>query len=137
MNKLYGVGVGPGDPELMTIKALNAIKKSKTICYPGKSDDTSIAFNIVNQVVPEIDEKVKVCIDFPMTKDTFILEEAHSKITNDIKELLKEGDVALLTLGDPGVYATYSYIARSNYYTRYHIIQCRCRYTWYSAYIGR
>ena len=68
MNKLYGVGVGPGDPELMTIKALNAIKKSKTICYPGKSDDTSIAFNIVKPVVPEIDEKVKVCIDFPMKK---------------------------------------------------------------------
>ena len=112
MNKLYGVGVGPGDPELMTIKALNAIKKSKTICYPGKSDDTSIAFNIVRHVVPEIDEKVKVCIDFPMTKDPFILEEAHSKITNEIKELLKEGDVALLTLGDPGVYATYSYIAQ-------------------------
>ena len=112
MNKLYGVGVGPGDPELMTIKALNALKKSKTICYPGKSDDTSIAFNIVKQILPDINEKEKLCIDFPMTKNSDVLEQAHSKITNEIKELLKEGDVALLTLGDPGVYATYSYIAQ-------------------------
>ena len=46
MSKLYGVGVGPGDPDLMTVKALNAIKKSKVICFAGKSEDTSIAFNI-------------------------------------------------------------------------------------------
>ena len=46
-----------------------------------------------------------------MTKNPEVLEEAHSKITNQINEFLKEGDVALLTLGDPGVYATYSYIA--------------------------
>ena len=111
MNKLYGVGVGPGDPELMTIKALNAIKRSKIVFFPGKSEDSSIAFNIAKQAIPEIDDKIKICVDFPMTKNPELLEEAHSKITNQINELLKEGDVALLTLGDPGVYATYSYIA--------------------------
>ena len=111
MSKLYGVGVGPGDPELMTIKAINAIKRSKTVCFPGKSEDSSIAFNIAKQAIPEIDDKIKICVDFPMTKNPEVLEEAHSKITNQINELLKEGDVALLTLGDPGVYATYSYIA--------------------------
>ena len=111
MSKLYGVGVGPGDPELMTIKAINAIKRSKIVFFPGKSEDSSIAFNIAQQAIPEIDDKIKICVDFPMTKNPELLEEAHSKITNQINELLKEGDVALLTLGDPGVYATYSYIA--------------------------
>ena len=112
MSKLYGVGVGPGDPDLMTVKALNAIKKSKVICFAGKSEDTSIAFNIAKKSMPEIKKKKKVCIDFPMTKNQYVLEESHSKISSQIKELLKEGDVALLTLGDPGIYATYSYIAQ-------------------------
>ena len=111
MSKLYGVGVGPGDPELMTIKAVNAVRNSVTVCFVGKSEASSVAFNIAKQAIPEIEEKKKVCIDFPMTKDKDILEEAHSKITALIKDLLKDGDVALLTLGDPGVYATYSYIA--------------------------
>ena len=112
MSKLYGVGVGPGDPDLMTVKALNAIKKSKVICFAGKSEDTSIAFNIAKKAMPEINKKKKVCIDCPMTKNQYVLEESHSKISAQIKELLKEGDVALLTLGDPGIYATYSYIAQ-------------------------
>ena len=112
MSKLYGVGVGPGDPDLMTVKALNAIKKSKVICFAGKSEDTSIAFNIAKKAMPEINKKKKVCIDFPMTQNQYVLEESHSKISAQIKELLKEGDVALLTLGDPGIYATYSYIAQ-------------------------
>ena len=111
MSKLYGVGVGPGDPELMTIKAVNAVRNSGTVFFVGKSEASSIAFNIAKQAIPEIEEKKKVCIDFPMTKDKDILEEAHAKITALIKDLLMDGDVALLTLGDPGVYATYSYIA--------------------------
>lgn len=64
MSKLYGVGVGPGDPDLMTVKALNAIKKSKVICFAGKSEDTSIAFNIAKKAMPEINKKKKVCTDF-------------------------------------------------------------------------
>ena len=111
MSKLYGVGVGPGDPELMTIKAVNAVRNSVTVCFVGKSEASSVAFNIAKQAIPEIEEKKKVCIDFPMTKDKDILEEGHTKITALIKDLLMDGDVALLTLGDPGVYATYSYIA--------------------------
>ena len=57
MSKLYGIGVGPGDPELMTIKALNAIKKTKIICFAGKSEDSSIAFSIAKKVMPEITKK--------------------------------------------------------------------------------
>ena len=135
MSKLYGVGVGPGDPELMTIKAINAIKRSKIVFFPGKSEDSSIAFNIAKQAIPEIDDKIKICVDFPMTKNPEVLEEAHSKITNQINELLKEGDVALLTLGDPGVYATYSYIALRlknsgcGNNSRYYILQCGSRKT--------
>ena len=112
MTKLYGIGVGPGDPELITIKALNAMKASDTICYVGKSKESSIAYNIAKGAWPDIDKKKTVCIDFPMTKDQLKLDLAHSKIASQIKEFLKEGDVALLTLGDPGVYSTYSYILK-------------------------
>lgn len=111
MGKLFGIGVGPGDPDLMTLKALKALKKSNVVCFAGKSEDTSIAFSIAKKAMPEINEKKKICIDFPMTKDKYILEESHLKISSQIKELLKKDDVALLTLGDPGIYATYSYIA--------------------------
>ena len=40
MGKLFGIGVGPGDPDLMTLKALKALKKSNVVCFAGKSEDT-------------------------------------------------------------------------------------------------
>lgn len=111
MNKLYGVGVGPGDPELITVKALNAIKEADIICCVGNKEN-SVAFNIARGAWPDIDKKITVGLDFPMTKDAKKLESAHLKIVTKIKELLGKGNVALITLGDPGIYSTYSYILK-------------------------
>lgn len=112
MSKLYGVGVGPGDPELITVKALNVIKKADIICYVGKNKESSVAFNIAKRAWPDIDKKKTVGLDFPMTKDEKKLDFAHLKIASQVKELLKQGEVAILTLGDPGIYSTYSYILK-------------------------
>ncbi|RDU24533.1 precorrin-2 C(20)-methyltransferase [Anaerosacchariphilus polymeriproducens] len=109
--KLYGIGVGPGDPELLTLKALRIIKASHVVAFPGERMKDSVACQIVLQVYKELKEKVLIGITMPMTKDADKLEESHKEGADQIEELLKQGkQVAFLTLGDPTVYSTYLYI---------------------------
>lgn len=108
---LYGIGVGPGDPELLTLKAVNCIKASDIVILPGKTKEDCHAFRIVRSVLPQVEEKELVCFPFPMTKDAQVLEEAHRHIYTAISDMLERGKtVAFLTIGDPAVYSTYSYI---------------------------
>lgn len=109
--KLYGIGVGPGDPELLTLKALRIVKESPIIAVPGEVAQESVAYKIVKGAYPELDEKELVAVSMPMTKDKKLLEESHDKAADQIAGYLKEGkQVAFLTLGDPTVYATYIYV---------------------------
>ena len=109
--KLYGLGVGPGDPELLTVKALRLVKESDVIAVPGAVAEESVAYKIVKGVYGELDEKTLIPIPMPMTKDPAVLEENHRKAADTIEELLKQGkQVAFLTLGDPTVYSTYLYV---------------------------
>lgn len=111
VGKLYGLGVGPGDPELLTLKALRRIKESEIIAVPGKKKEESVAYKIARQAYPQIEDKEVLPIDFPMTKDSQRLEESHQLGASQIAEKLREGkSVAFLTLGDPTVYATYLYV---------------------------
>ena len=111
VGKLYGLGVGPGDPELLTLKALRRIKESEIIAVPGKKKEESVAYKIARQDYPQIENKEVLPIDFPMTKDSQRLEESHQLGASQIAEKLREGkSVAFLTLGDPTVYATYLYV---------------------------
>lgn len=111
IGKLYGVGVGPGDPELMTIKAARIIKECDVIAVPGKIPEESIAFRIARQACPEIDEKLLIGIPMPMTKDEKVLKRSHEEGVLSLKHQLDEGkDTAFLTLGDPTVYSTYLYL---------------------------
>ena len=111
VGKLYGLGVGPGDPELLTLKALRRIKESEIIAVPGKKKEESVAYKIARQAYPQIENKEVLPIDFPMTKDSERLEESHRLGASQIAEKLREGkSVAFLTLGDPTVYATYLYV---------------------------
>jgi len=110
---LYGVGVGPGEPELMTIKALRCIQECDVIILPNAPKEDCHAYRIVKEVYPEVEQKRILCLPFPMTKDRKILERAHNEIFEQIKGLVEEGlQVAFLTIGDPGVYSTYHYIHR-------------------------
>ncbi|HIX59553.1 MAG TPA: precorrin-2 C(20)-methyltransferase [Candidatus Blautia gallistercoris] len=109
--KLYGVGIGPGDPELLTVKALRIIRESDVIAVPGTVAEETVAYQIVKGAYPELDQKTLLAVPMPMTKDAAVLEEAHQKGTDMICNELDQGKtVAFLTLGDPTVYSTYIYV---------------------------
>lgn len=108
---LYGVGIGPGDPELLTLKAVRVIKESPVIAVPGKVKEDTVAYKIVKQAIPELDEKEFLAVDMPMTKDKEMLEKSHDAGAALVCEALDSGkNVAFLTLGDPTVYSTYLYV---------------------------
>jgi len=109
--KLYGLGVGPGDPELLTLKALRIIKESEVIAVPGKVPQDTVAYKIVVQAYPELADKELLPIDMPMTKDIDVLQESHDQGAKTIAAYLDAGkQVAFLTLGDTTVYSTYLYV---------------------------
>ena len=110
---LFGTGIGPGDPELMTLKAVRLIRENDTIAVPGEKPEESIAYQIAVQAVPELAEKELVAIPMPMTKNAKELKENHRRGAEKIEELLDAGkNVVFLTLGDPTVYSTYLYVHR-------------------------
>ena len=110
MKKLYGIGVGPGDPELITLKAMKVLEKVSAIITPrGKKGEDSIALTIAK---PYIRREVHVePLVFPMTKDPKALETAWEENRRRIESLLETyKEVAFLTLGDPSVFSTYMYM---------------------------
>lgn len=108
---LYGIGVGPGDPELLTIKAIKAVKKADVLVLPAVSKEECYAYRILSSVVPEASEKEALCMAFPMIRDEAKLALAHSRIYEAIADYLSQGKkVAFLTIGDPTVYSTYMYM---------------------------
>lgn len=110
---LYGVGVGPGDPELLTLKALRIIKEAPVIAVPAGKQEESVAYRIVREAYPELDQKEVLPVPMPMTKDTKRLAESHRAGAAAVEQILDSGrDLAFLTLGDPTVYSTYLYIHR-------------------------
>lgn len=109
--KIYGVGVGPGDPELMTMKAVRLIKEASVLVIPGKDRESCVAYQIAAKAVSGLDEKEVLPVVFPMTKDEKILMESHEKGAKQVARLLDEGKTAVfITLGDPTVYSTYLYL---------------------------
>ncbi len=107
---LYGIGVGPGDPELITMKAVRVLKEVDIVFTAASTKNSfSLAVNIAQPYIPE-DAKVEV-LSFPMSDDfdeKMKSWEAHSKRVTD--ELEKGNNVAFLTLGDPMTYSTYGYV---------------------------
>lgn len=111
--KLYGVGVGPGDPKQMTYLAVETIVKCPVIAVPADGKEHAISYKIASGIVKNMDEKECLSLSSPMTKDPKILEENYQKMSKKIIEKLdEEKDVAYLTLGDPTIYSTYIYIQR-------------------------
>lgn len=109
--KIYGVGVGPGDPELMSLKAVRLIRDNNVIAIPGKEPKESVAYRIAAASVPEIAQKELVGIHMPMLRDRKLIEEEHRKGAAALEKLLDRGEnIVYLTLGDPTVYCTFSYL---------------------------
>lgn len=111
--RLYGVGVGPGDPELITLKAIRVMEECEMIAIPGENPKKSVAYTIAKEACPCICKKEHLMITTPMTKDKMILRKGYELAAEKIESALKQGkSVALLTLGDPTIYSTYIYIHR-------------------------
>ena len=109
----YGVGVGPGDPELLTLKAVRIIEECDVLAVPGRTKEDSVAYGIALAAVSGIAQKETICIHMPMTKDEKKLKESHENGAAQIIRLLEQGrSVAFLTLGDPTIYSTYLYLQK-------------------------
>lgn len=109
----YGVGVGPGDPELMTQKAIRLIRENDVIAVPGKAAKESIAYRIAVQAVPELSGKELVAVSMPMVKDHIRMEKEHRRGAEQLKQYLARGqNVVYLTLGDPSIYCSFGYLQR-------------------------
>jgi len=108
----YGIGVGPGDPDLLTLKAYKILEKVDLVCTPkSKMERESVALNIVKQAIAK--EIPLLELHFPMTKDPVELAKNWDANTEQIVDLLNQGkSIAFITIGDPLLYSTYSYILR-------------------------
>jgi len=114
MPELTCVGCGPGDPELLTVKAVNAIKNADVImCPTSKEGKPSIALSVVSSLIDQNKKPEIVNLVFPMTKDKDILENTWQKNSQIIAESVFSGKkVVYLTVGDPYLYSTWIYLHR-------------------------
>ncbi len=105
---LYGIGVGPGDPELLTLKAVRLLQESDVIAVPDKGAGEKTALQIVQKFVQ--DQQLLYC-PTPMVRDKERLDQCYEEIADRICAILDEGrQVAFITLGDPTIYSTYIYV---------------------------
>lgn len=105
---IYGVGVGPGDPQDMTLKAVRIIKECDMIGIPSADAASCTAYQIALKAVPEMGSKPVLAVPIPMTTDRAVREAAYEEGTRRLKEQLVQGKrLAFLNLGDPTVYGTY------------------------------
>ncbi len=109
---LYGIGVGPGDPELLTMKAVRILRQVDIVFAAASTkNDHSLAMNIAAPHIPE--HAVVKKLRFPMTRDRKIVRKAWREHARTIiGELEKGQNVAFLTLGDSMTYSTYGYVLR-------------------------
>ncbi len=102
---LYGVGLGPGDAELVTVRGRRALEAADVVYSPGR-----LSRSVATQHVPE--ERIGD-LDFPMTRDEDELRRAWREAAETIAPRAREGTVAFVTLGDPNVYSTFGHLRRT------------------------
>ncbi|MBS5521452.1 MAG: precorrin-2 C(20)-methyltransferase [Clostridiales bacterium] len=110
---LYGIGVGPGDPGLLTLKAQSLLNAAKVLAVPVKKKGmSSTALGIVEQVI-QTKGKTIIELEFPMEHSRAAMEKSHTAAAGKICEILEQGtDVVLITLGDVSVYSTCTYVLK-------------------------
>jgi len=111
--RIFAVGVGPGDPELLTLKAERVIREADIICAPtGREDAASYALSIVDHL---IDRKRQQIINqvFPMRKVQLGLDEFWDRSAAEVAAHVRKGrNVVFITIGDPLLYSTFLYLQR-------------------------
>ena len=115
--KLIGIGVGPGDTELLTLKAAKVLESIPVIFSPKSAKEKeSIALSIVKPLLEKRDDYKKVMIVepiFPMIENKNELEKIWNSAADLVSQYLNTGrDVAFITLGDPSIFSTYSYLQK-------------------------
>ena len=107
---LYGVGVGPGDPELLTLKAVRTIEACPVIAAPRTPGGDMVALDIARQAV-DLSGKTILPLDFSMSPSAERRRAAHEAAAALVRRELEAGrDVAMLNIGDVSIYATCSYL---------------------------
>ncbi len=106
---LYGVGLGPGDPDLLTLKAARLIANARVIAYPAPAGGESFARSIAAHLIPN--DAQEIAIQVPMTLERAPAQAAYDKGANAIRDALKRGkDVITLCEGDPLFYGSFMYL---------------------------
>lgn len=106
---LYGLGVGPGDPELITLKAQRILRSVPVIAWPAPLEGESMARSIAATHLPG--GQTEIPIRMPMVAERFPAEDVYDKAADEISVHLTEGrDVAVLCEGDPFVYGSFMYL---------------------------
>lgn len=106
---LYGLGVGPGDPELLTLKAVRLIQAAPVLAYPAPLEGESMARRIAAPHIPA--GKIEIPIRMPMVQARFPAQEVYDRAAEEIGAHLAAGrDVAVLCEGDPFFYGSFMYL---------------------------
>ncbi|MEM9099746.1 MAG: precorrin-2 C(20)-methyltransferase, partial [Pseudomonadota bacterium] len=106
---LYGIGVGPGDPELMTLKADRLIRSVPVIAYPAPDSGESFARSIAASVIRA--NQIEIPMIVPMRVDRFPAQDVYADAAEEIANHLEDGrDVAVLCEGDPFFYGSFMYL---------------------------
>lgn len=106
---LYGVGLGPGDPDLITLKAARLIGSATTIAYPTLAGGDSFARSIASDLIREGAREIRM--DVPMTTARAPAQKAYDQGATEISEALSSGeDVICLCEGDPFFYGSFMYL---------------------------
>ncbi|MGM0561742.1 MAG: precorrin-2 C(20)-methyltransferase [Pseudomonadota bacterium] len=107
--KLYGLGLGPGDPELLTLKAHRILTSCPVVAYPALEDGASFARSIVADYLS--DSQREIVIRIPMTVERAPAQQAYDRASLELARELDQGrDVAVLCEGDPFFYGSFMYL---------------------------
>ena len=110
---LYGISVGTGDPELITVKGLRLLQKVAIVAFPaGRGDKSGIAQTIISPYLQP--HQQKLALHFPYLQDQQILNQAWEKAAETVWQYLQQGiDVAFACEGDVSFYSTFTYLAQT------------------------
>ncbi|MCM2130478.1 precorrin-2 C(20)-methyltransferase [Larsenimonas rhizosphaerae] len=107
----YGIGVGPGDPELMTLKAHRVLQRVDVVCYITNAKGYSLAADIARDSLPATRRQRHLTVQIDMSHDRTTIDIIYERTAGEIRRALENGqDVAFLCEGDPLFFGSFAYL---------------------------